>query len=294
MHPIELLDNKSEVLTYNVTDMPMKLGKSGGKDSRIRSMVNHWHNDFEFTYISSGEMSYCVNGLQIRLSEGQMIFVNSARMHYNFWDEHENGDFICTIFHPSMLDRRAAEKYLDRIIGDKTPPYIVFHPEILREKKIIDLVLRLHEKAALQGDGYELGVMSCVYEISLALMEYMEASADPVPYSSKKLEAMHRMVGFVQQKYSERISLADIAAAGFVSRTVCCEIFRKYANRTPVEYLTEYRISRSADLLSSGDLSITEIASLCGFGGSSYFTETFRKIMNCTPTEFRQRNRPGI
>lgn len=289
MHQIELLDNQSEVLSYNVHDMPVKLGRSSGRDSLIRTMVNHWHNDFEFTYISAGEMSYSVNGMPIRLSEGQMIFVNSARMHYNFWDKGENGDFICTIFHPSMLDKRWAEKYMDSIIGSNAPSYIVFRPEILREKRIIDMVLKLNETAEKQEDGYELRVMACIYEISLSLMEYMKAAPDKTPENNKKLEALHRMIGFVQQNYSEKISLADIAAAGFVSRTVCCEIFRKLAGRTPVEYLTEYRISRSTDLLSSGDMSITEIADACGYGGSSYFTETFRRIMGCTPTEFRQK-----
>lgn len=289
MHQIELLDNQSEVLSYNVPDMPVKLGSSSGRDSLIRTMVNHWHNDFEFIYISAGEMSYSVNGMPIRLSEGQMIFVNSARMHYNFWDEGENGDFVCTIFHPSMLDARAAGKHLDSIIGSSAPAYIVFRPEIRREKMMIDLVLKLHEAAKKLEEGYELRVMAYIYEISLALMEYMKASPDKAPQSNKKLESMHRMIGFVQQNYSEKISLADIAAAGFVSRTVCCEIFRKFADQSPVEYLTEYRISKSTDLLSSGDMSITEIAAACGFGGSSYFTETFRKIMGCTPSEFRQK-----
>ena len=289
MIPIELTDNKSEVLTYNVADMPIKLGKSSGKDSFIRTMVNHWHNDFEFTYISRGEMSYCVNGLPIKLSEGQMIFVNSARMHYNFWDDNENGDFICTIFHPSMLDSNTAKKYLDRVIGDNTPTYIVLRPEIVREKKIIDLVLKLHEAAEKQADGYELVIVSCVYEVTLALMEYMKTSEHTAQQSDKKLEAMHRMIGFVQQNYAAKISLADIAAAGFVSRTVCCEIFRKYADRTPVEYLTEYRIGKSTELLLTSRFNVTEIAEQCGFGGASYFTETFRKVMGCTPTEYRQR-----
>lgn len=291
MFPIELLDNKSEILTYNVSDMPIKLGKACGKDSLIRTLVNHWHNDFEFTYIVNGEMSYCVNGQVIRLTEGQMLFINSARMHYNFWDTTENGEFICTIFHPSLLNSNTTEKYLNKIIGEKTPPYILFHPEIPREKKIIDLVLKMYETAAEQDDGFEFRVMSCVYEISLALLNHMKMSSEIIPQGDKDLEAMHRMVGFVQQKYNDKIYLADIAAAGFVSRSVCFEIFKKYSRQTPINYLTEYRISKSADLLVSGNLSITEIALLCGFRGSSYFTETFRKIMKCTPTEFRQKSR---
>ena len=85
------------------------------------------------------------------------------------------------------------------------------------------------------------------------------------------------MVGFIQQKYSSKIALQDIAAAGYVCRSSCCSIFKEYLNQTPNAYLTEYRISKSVELLANPDLSVTEIAMQCGFSGSSYFTETFRK-----------------
>lgn len=288
MHPIELLDNKSEVLTYNVSDFPIKLGNSNGKDSPIRCFVNHWHNDLEFTAITDGAMHYCVNGTQIALKEGEMLFINSARMHYNYWEEQEDGEFLCTIFHPSLLDAQRVNPYLERLIGINAPAYLHLHPDILREKKIITLVQKLHTAAQEQADGCPLALMAYTYEIALALLQYGDLPVD-IPSDSKKLDAMHRMTGFVQQKYAEKLSLADIAAAGFVSRTVCCELFRRYAGRTPMEYLTEYRISKSTDLLKDGTMSMTEISALCGFGSPSYFTETFRKVMGCTPTEFRRK-----
>jgi len=56
-----------------------------------------------------------------------------------------------------------------------------------------------------------------------------------------------------------------------------------------VSYLTEYRISKSIELLADSSRSMTEIAWKCGFSGSSYFTETFRKRLGCTPTEYREK-----
>lgn len=288
MHPIELLDNKSEVVNYNVPDFPIKLGRSSGKNSPIRCFFNHWHDDLEFTYITEGTMHYCINGTSVQLQAGEMIVINSGRMHYNYWEDDENGAFLCTIFHPSLLDAQRAAPFLERLIGWEAPPYLHLRPGILRDKKIISLVQRLHHAAWDRAEGYPLEVMACVYEIILAFVQYGDLPKE-MPSDSKKLDAMHRMTGFVQQNYTEKLTLADIAAAGFVSRTVCCELFRHYAGRTPVEFLTEYRISRSIDLLTEGAHSMTEIAVLCGFSSSSYFTETFRKVMGCTPTEFRKK-----
>lgn len=73
-----------------------------------------------------------------------------------------------------------------------------------------------------------------------------------------------------------------------VCRSKCCKIFKEFLGKTPIEYLTEYRINKSIGLLKTTDMSITEIAVSCGFCGSSYFTETFVKIMKCTPSGFRK------
>lgn len=289
MYSTELIDDKSEIISYSVPNMPVRSCLSNQEDYPLLAVVNHWHNDFEFSYIKKGSMSYCVDGERCEITEGQMIFVNSARMHYGFWDKKCECEFICSIFHPSLLDNNLARKYLDRITNEKAPSFIILHPEVFREREIIELVLKLYENVIKSDDGFEFGIMSCIYEISQQLIKIIKAIPDAVQTDGRHLEAMHRMVGFIQQKYTEKIMLADIASAGFVSRSVCCEIFRKYLNKSPFEYLTEYRIFKSTELLSENNLTVTEIASLCGFGGASYFTETFRKTMSCTPTEYRQK-----
>ena len=289
MYLIELMDNKSEIIAYNVPDMPVKSCFSKQADFPMLSIANHWHSDFEFLYILKGKINYCVDGEKCTASEGQMIFVNSARLHYGFWDEVSECDFICTIFHPSLIQNNLARKYLDSITDKKAPPFLILRPEIAREKKLIDLIVKFNDAAVKADEGYELTIMSCIYEITGLLVALIKSAPDTIHKDSRQLEAMHRMVGFIQQNYSKKISLAEIAEAGFVSRSTCCEIFKKYADKPPVEYLTEYRIGKSAELLLSSGFNVTEIAEQCGFGGASYFTETFRKIMGCTPTEYRQR-----
>jgi len=45
------------------------------------------------------------------------------------------------------------------------------------------------------------------------------------------------------------------------------------------------------DLLRDSDLTITIIAFDCGFNDSNYFTRTFRKHTDATPTAYRKRYR---
>jgi AraC-like DNA-binding protein len=64
-------------------------------------------------------------------------------------------------------------------------------------------------------------------------------------------------------------------------------MFRKYLSQTPNEYLTEYRLNKSAEYLRNTDMTATEIAFTVGLCGGSYFSEIFRKWSGVTPMEYK-------
>ena len=43
MYTLELTDNKSEIIQYNVPDLPIKASRSSQEDYPSLSIVNHWH-----------------------------------------------------------------------------------------------------------------------------------------------------------------------------------------------------------------------------------------------------------
>lgn len=57
------------------------------------------------------------------------------------------------------------------------------------------------------------------------------------------------MIEFIQQNYTVRITLADIAASGTVGQSKCCRLFAKYIGQIPKVYLTQYRLNKSTELL---------------------------------------------
>ena len=168
-----------------------------------------------------------------------------------------------------------------------SPPYLILHPEVLSEKELIDLVLELYRSAQKQEGAYALQLYSCIYRICYRLWEKMQNVVNPwEPNDSKQLEAMHKMVGFIQQNYSSKIALQDIAAAGFVCRSSCCSIFKRYLNQTPVSYLTEYRINEACKLLRAGNLSIAEVAISVGFFDQFYFSRVFKRAKGMPPSKY--------
>ena len=106
--------------------------------------------------------------------------------------------------------------------------------------------------------------------------------------SPKLNEKMKLMVTYVQEHFSEKITIQKIAEAAFVSERECYRCFHAVMHMTPNEYVRQYRLQVAARLLSDGTDSITNIAQICGFGTSSFFGKIFRDSYQMSPLEYRK------
>ena len=102
-----------------------------------------------------------------------------------------------------------------------------------------------------------------------------------------------------ERKYSEcesvrestnNMFLEDIAKAGNVCRSKCCQLFNRYFHMTPMQFLNKYRLTVSRNLIISTPLPSAEIAASCGFPNQSYYIKIFTSYFGMTPAEFRRKN----
>lgn len=149
------------------------------------------------------------------------------------------------------------------------------------------MMSRLEKKV----DAYEFDMVAGAYKLMSAIIKRLNCKGVERIGVSPWTDTLHRMIGFIQSNYKNTISLEEIAAAGNVSRSQCCKIFKGIMNKSPNDYLTEYRINKSIDLILGTDMKMTEIAYECGFNGSSYFAEIFKKMMGESPREYRKKKR---
>ena len=98
------------------------------------------------------------------------------------------------------------------------------------------------------------------------------------------------MLDYIHAHYSEHITLPDIAAAANISERECCRCFEKTIGMAPVAYVVNYRICAAAVMLEETDLPVTTVAERAGFNSPSYFSKVFRRQLNCSPKEYRDRS----
>ena len=99
-----------------------------------------------------------------------------------------------------------------------------------------------------------------------------------------------RAITYIANNFSDRISLDELADYCTISKSQLIRYFKQYFNKTPLEYITNYRISRAKELIFNyPGLSLKEISYELGFDNQHYFSRVFHKQTGETPIHYRNR-----
>lgn len=275
-------ENGSEDIEYDIPEMPVYI-----RDGNLSSLKNytfkaHFHSDWEFIAVLKGKMKYSINGKIVMLNEGESLFVNSNHIHFGFSDTKEDCDYICLIVHPSLFCNNpfTERNYIAPIINSG------YEYLVITDSSFANTIIGIYNKKQSHTDNLYFDIQQDLFSLASQLYSLI----DKLPKVSKgkqTFSSIKEMLDYIANNFGEKITLSNIANSGNVCNNSCINIFRKFTNSTPMEYLTRYRIEKACDLLNKTDKTISEIALDCGFSGSSYFTETFKKIIGITPKEYK-------
>ncbi len=284
----ELMGDRSEVIRYDRAGLPLYI--RAGDLSHFPGMRApcHWHDDVELIRIVSGYMRYHVNGQEILLGPDDCVVVNSRQMHFGYDFQKRDCRYSCILFHPSLLSGGTILEQDFVLPVLEMPEYWLLRSGTEAGSRAAECAGRIMALKAGGEPAFELEVIGLLHILWAALWR----NADAIPPSRRGLRdpdiaAQKAMASCIYRHYGERLSLNDIAAAGHVSRSKCCQIFRRFMGQSPVEYLNSYRLKRCRDLLIETEMSVTEIALSCGFNHLSYFSRMFLRTYGDTPSGYR-------
>lgn len=82
-------------------------------------------------------------------------------------------------------------------------------------------------------------------------------------------------------------TVAGLAAEAAVSRSLLDERFRQVLGRSPIRYLTEWRMHVAEDLLASTDLGVAQVARRVGYESEEAFSRAFKRTHGRSPSVWR-------
>lgn len=94
---------------------------------------------------------------------------------------------------------------------------------------------------------------------------------------------------FIRQHYGENITLNSLAEQFFLHPNYLSRLFKEKTGKNFVEYLTQVRMEKVKELLSSSNRKIIEICAMAGYDNPRYFSKVFKQYTGMTPREYRKK-----
>lgn len=256
----------------------------------------HWHPELEIMLIENGSMIYQVNQTTYHLAKGDCLFVNSNALHSASMSEDDDCHYLVATFNSNLVygyeKSDIDTNYTFPLLNADSFPSFLFRAgseESLLFGRYVEEIASYYDD---RPSCYELHIKSRLCELWAIVFEAFQqrqASSGSGLTEIKQISRLKNALLFIHSHYTEPITLDQMAESCHTSKSEFCRIFKKTLHQTPFEYLLRYRIQKSLSLLVSDSHNITEIAQQVGFSGPSYYSEVFRKYMNCSPREYKKR-----
>ena len=280
----------SEIVNYNDESFPSYIHDGYIYPGCSWERVPHYHEDIEMISVYSGSMGYSVGGVNITLNKGDTLFVNSEKIHYSFATLDRVTSYYIAVMHPSIICSSYAveSKAVKPIITDKNIPFIHFKADDF-DGPAVQNILKEMCKSAIEDEFLITKGFFELWEIIMhRCTDTFRVHVGHMGDGDLHHNKLKQMMIYIDEHYNEPITLQDISEAGCVSQSLCNQIFNKFTEKSPVEYLLHYRSRKVADLLQASKMSMSEIAEITGFSGASYMAEVFKKFYKTSPRDFRK------
>ncbi len=103
------------------------------------------------------------------------------------------------------------------------------------------------------------------------------------------LGPVERAVEHLRATAPRRTSVTALAAMVGLGTSQFGALFREHVGVSPLRYQTDLRMARARELLDSTTLSVTAVASACGYDDPLYFSRQFATTQGQSPRAFRNR-----
>lgn len=254
------------------------------------SVPLHWHGEFEMSVMLEGGAEYiCGDGKLVAVA-GDIVVIAPNVLHAIYPHNGAVQRYDTVVFSPDMLgasdnDRSAAECI--RPIADGftaihiTPAHTYYNELRITAGNIISCAV---------GNTPRLDML--MKSELLRLFWLLENCGDidcRTPSESHRSEVIRPALEYIAENYSENITVEQLAETVHLSKSYFMSRFRQAAGISAVEYVTQYRIRASCYALTESAKTVSEISFECGFRNLSNFNRQFKRIMGCTPNEYRKK-----
>ena len=152
--------------------------------------------------------------------------------------------------------------------------------EVIRTVNSAEIELSFRKIKTLFNDSASHNLIkACIYEMLDKIMKDKEMNISGSRFSY--------VFDYFDNNFSDPAFSVETAGESLhLSQSSLRRAFASHLGLSPVQYLTQLRMKRAVELLMNSELSIKEIALLCGYDDEKYFSRVFKKRYGYAPSCF--------
>lgn len=153
---------------------------------------------------------------------------------------------------------------------------------LYNNENIRDKILKLFDIWQKKHMGYYVDAMRTFYDI-ISLIQKSQQNY----LSAAQKKYMNDAYAYINEHYKQQnFNYKDLCHTVGLKYAYFSELFKKRFNMSPVRFVTKMRIDYAKELLVTNRRSISEIAEMCGFANTYYFSEVFKKETGFAPSKY--------
>lgn len=228
-------------------------------------------DSFLIMYITKGSCDVEAEGKSFTVKSGEFVLLDCYVPHRYGSDDAWEAAWL-------HFDGTLAREYFQEIVSHYSHVLNPYKPKSLAHE--MDNICNLFRNAA---PIVEPTLSNYITSLLNGLLLPAPANKKSFAYTATVADS----VSFINEHFSEPISLEEMAEKANLSLYHFTRIFTKETGFTPHQYLINTRISAAKFMLKSSETSIKDIAFSTGFNSESNFCSTFKKWLDLTPSQYR-------
>ena len=136
-----------------------------------------------------------------------------------------------------------------------------------------------------------------IYQVFRKVKAIMDGGASPsvskvlVQKRNTRNPVIERVEKFIDESFSEKITLENVAAIAYMNPTYFSTFFKQHTGYSFKDYLTKIRMEKARELILTTDLKAYHIAVMVGYDDSRYFSKLLKSTIGMSLSELRKEHR---
>ena len=236
--------------------------------------TEHYHASFELYYMKEGKCNYFIDDCLYTVSAGDVMLIPEGIIHRT---NYPNAP------HTRMLINFEKDFIAPEIFAAALSLGYYYGNKAMKQK--IEAIFSNIEREYERNDEMSLHALRTYTEELFLLMIRNGGREQDAREGGSAVECA---VKHIKENYMNDVRLSTLAEKLSVSPEHLSRIFKKDTGFGFSEYLTLYRLQRAEKMLfNEPGRSVGEIAYLCGFNDSNYFSYRFKEKYGIPPTKAR-------